>query len=71
MARIKKLTPSILKRIIKEEKLKLRKSSQNNSSVRKDLNEFAKLSLQEAKVIKVAKKIKAKKELIRRRLKRR
>ncbi len=71
MAKIKKLTPSILKRIIKEEKLKLRKSKKNNPSIDKYLNEFTRLSLQEAKAIKVAKKIKAKKELIIRRLKRR
>ncbi len=71
MAKIKKLTPNILKRIIKEEKLKLRKSKKNNPSIDKYLNEFTRLSLQEAKAIKVAKKIKAKKELIIRRLKRR
>jgi hypothetical protein len=67
MARIKKLTPRILKRIIKEEKAKL--SKVKTLSHKKRINEnaidsLAKLTLKEIKVLLEVKRIRKKRQAL-------
>jgi len=73
--KIRKLTPSVLKRIIAEEKKKVSKSSKvsNKKSLNQKkkitlseaVDEATKLALQEAKLIRALKKIRNKRNLIR------
>ncbi len=67
MPRAKKLTPAILKRLISEEKAKL----QQKTDVDKELTEFVKLTLQEAKMLVRARKLRARRTAIKSKLKRR
>ena len=78
MPSIKKLTPQILKRIIAEEKQKL-KLKKKNSEIRKEsivetnegekrVNAISKLALREAKLMLEAKKLRIKRNRIKRSL---
>ena len=75
MSRIKKLTPGVLKRIIREEKTrlseknKLRKNKGDISD--SDIKELRKLTLQEAKALLIVKKIRTKRLQVEKKLKRR
>lgn len=65
MAKIRKLTPSVLKRIIKEEKSKIAKAK--NSARKKSINENAvdsltRLALKEIKVLLEIKRIRKKRQ---------
>ncbi len=69
MARIRKLTPRLLKKIINEEKLKIAK--QKRSYRKKTLNEnsvdnLTKLALQEIKILLEAKRIRKKRKALKR-----
>jgi predicted nucleic acid-binding protein len=69
MTRIKKLTPRILRKIIKEEKAKISKTK--TRSRKKRINEnaidsLAKLTLKEVKVLLEAKRIRKKREALKR-----
>ena len=71
MARIRKLTPRLLKRIIQEEKTKL--SKEKNSRRKKRLNEasvdnLTKLALQEIKALLEVKKIRRKRQNLKRKI---
>jgi predicted nucleic acid-binding protein len=71
MSRIRKLTPSVLKRIIKEEKAKI--SRANNRARKRNINEnavdsLAKLTLKEVKILLEAKRIRKKREALKRKI---
>jgi hypothetical protein len=74
MSKIRKLTPAVLKRIIAEEKQKIAKSQKAKSSAK--INESAvdavtKLALQEIKVLLEAKRIRRKRNALKRRIEKR
>lgn len=74
MSKIRKLTPAVLKRIIAEEKQKIAKSQKVNST--KKINESAvdvvtKLALQEIKVLLEAKRIRRKRNALKRQIEKR
>ena len=67
--KVRKLTPSVLKRIIKEEKSKLvkRKAPSSKSSNKEVLNKvdaIESLALQEARLLRVVKKLRNKRKSI-------
>lgn len=71
MARIKKLTPRLLKRIISEEKQKIAKAQKSRSQ--KKINEnsvdtLTRLALQEIKVLIEAKRIRSKRLALKRKI---
>lgn len=71
MARIKKLTPRLLKRIISEEKQKIAKEQKSHSQ--KKINEnsvdaLTRLALQEIKVLIEAKRIRSKRLALKRKI---
>ena len=76
--KVRKLTPSVLKKIIAEEKQKIRKPSKrkvskpvskksktNKMTLSEAVDEATKLALQEAKIIRALKKIRNKRNSIR------
>lgn len=74
MSKIRKLTPAVLKRIIAEEKQKIAKSRKVKST--KKINESAvdavtKLALQEIKVLLEAKRIRRKRNALKRQIEKR
>ena len=74
MSKIRKLTPAVLKRIIAEEKQKIAKSQKVKST--KKINESAvdavtKLALQEIKVLLEAKRIRRKRNALKRQIEKR
>ena len=72
MSRIRKLTPTILKRIIKEEKSKLVKENSNKNDSKKvtnteqQIDAITQLALQEAKHLLKIKKLREKRILLKR-----
>jgi|ETNvirenome_6_85_1030632.scaffolds.fasta_scaffold96981_2 hypothetical protein len=71
MARIKKLTPAVLKRIIKEEKSKIqqsRKRKSSPSSIEANIDQVTKLALVEAKYLLRIKKLRESRKLLKKRI---
>ena len=71
MARIRKLTPRLLKKIIKEEKEKINKEKKayNKKLVnQKSVDTLTKLALQEIKVLLEAKRIRKKRNALKRKI---
>ena len=78
MARVRKLTPRVLKKIINEEKAKIRKqrsrsSAKRNNSVEKGIDAITRIALMEAKELVKIKRLREKrlklKKLLARRVK--
>ena len=77
MARVRKLTPRVLKKIINEEKAKIRRSSEaaqkrsKTSSVERGIDAITKIALMEAKEIVKLKRLREKRRRLRKLLARR
>lgn len=71
MARIRKLTPAVLKQIIKEEKQKLQretKKRRTTRSVESSINQVTKMALIEAKYLLRVKKLREARNLLKKRI---
>ncbi len=71
MARIRKLTPAVLKQIIKEEKQKLQRESKktkSTKSVESSIDQVTKMALIEAKYLLRVKKLREARNLLKKRI---
>jgi len=74
MARIRKLTPAVLKQVIKEEKQKLIKENRNKRSskyIESSIDKVTKMALIEAKYLLRIKKLREARNLLKKRISRR